>query len=152
MNCPPFFLYLFDDLPFAIYFGHLPCWQFFELLPFFVHRGFRIWNFHRLEHENELEHKIAVTQRVEPPSPQYDLCDLLIESLQTLSRGLVSFYDACVLWCLDFVGSAFDFSMLVRTLRRLQLTRHGSFCWKFQLFPRVLMVSPHLILSSGQIN
>ena len=37
--------------------------------------------------------------------------------------------------CFDFVGLAVDFSMLERTLRRLKLTEHNGFHWKFQLFP-----------------
>ena len=138
MNSPPFFLYLFDDLSFAIYFGHLPCWQLFELLPFFVHCGFRIRNFHRLVHENELEHKIAVTQRVEPPSPQCDLCD----PFQTLSRGLVSFYDACMLLVLRFCWIRFWFLD----------AGTNSFQLEIPTFPRVFNGFSTLFLSSGQIN
>ena len=54
------------------------------------------------------------------PSPQCDLPEPLIESLpNALSGRFLSFYDACVLCLLDFVGPAFDFSVPERTLRRL---------------------------------
>ena len=34
-----------NDLSFALYLGHLPCWQFFELLSLFLHSGFCIREF-----------------------------------------------------------------------------------------------------------
>ena len=46
-------------------FGHVPSWQLFELLSFFVHCCFCIRNFHRLEEGNELAREIVITQRVE---------------------------------------------------------------------------------------
>ena len=52
-------------LSFTLYFGHVPSWQLFELLPFFVHCCFCIRNFHRLEDGNELAREIVMTQRVE---------------------------------------------------------------------------------------
>ena len=74
------FLCFQDDLLFAFYIGHLPSWQFFELLPFFIHRCICIRDFHRVEHGNELVHKIFMTQRVELLFQQCDLRDLWVES------------------------------------------------------------------------
>ena len=49
----------------ALYIGHLPGRQPFELLSSLVHCCCCIQIFYRLEHVNELVRKIVVTQRVE---------------------------------------------------------------------------------------
>ena len=98
-------------------------------------------NFHRSEHSNELVHNIEVTQRLAPFLRNVILVLFRWSPFQTLSRRLMSFYDECMLCFSAFVGSAIDFSMLVRTLR-LQLAGHSGFHWEFQLFPWVFLRFP----------
>ena len=55
------------------------------------------------------------------------------------------FHDACMLRFSDFVGFATSFPVP----ERLQLTRHGRFLWKSQLFPCVFWMVSLNSLSSG---
>ena len=119
MDCSlPFFCFQ-DDLPFC-----------FLLWPCFVHCCFCIQNFHRLGKRSALVHKIIMTQWVEPLLSYVIFMIFRWSRFQTLSRGFMRFYDACMLWVLEFVGFAQGFPVL----ERLQLTRHSGFHSKFQLF------------------
>ena len=51
---------------FALDFFQAPCWKCLEFLPFCVHCGFCIRNFHRLWHWNKLVHQIVMWHRSKP--------------------------------------------------------------------------------------
>ena len=107
------FLCFLDNLLFALYFGHLPCWQLFELLPFLVLCCFCIRNFHCSEHRNKLVHQIVVTYGIEHSFRDVIIMISWYSGFHTLSKGFVSFHDACMLWFWNF-GPAMDSSMLGR--------------------------------------
>ena len=52
-----------NDLLFALDVFQIPCWNCLELFPFLVHCGFRIRNFHRLRHWNELVYQVVMSHR-----------------------------------------------------------------------------------------
>ena len=127
---------LFSNTAFCFFFGQLPSWQPFEILTHFVHCCCRIRNVHRLRHKNKFVHKIVMTQRIEPLSCNVVFMIFRWNPFQTLSRGLMSFYDACVLCFRDFVGPvgfAVNFSLLELTFHRLQLSKYCGFHGNFQL-------------------
>ena len=137
-----------NDLSVALYIGHLPRWQLFELVPFFVHCCFRIRNFYRLRHRNKLVHLIAVTQRIEP-FLRDEICMIFRWTrFQTLSSGFMSCYEACMLCLGDVVGSfgfSVGFPQLVGSLLRPQLyksiaasIRLSNYSVRFWWFPWTL--------------
>ena len=138
IDCPLFFLCLFDDLSFALYFGHLPCWQFFALVP--------LQDVHCLEHRNKFVHKVVMTQRIGSFPCNAIFVIFLLSSFQTLPRRFASFYDACMLSTAVVVFAAGFLAMVV-----LDLTRHRCFHKQFQLFRAFFMVSLNS-LSSGSMK
>ena len=92
-----------NDLLVALLLVQLPCWQLFELLPFLVHCGFRVRNFHCPEHRNKLVHQIVVTSRIEPLLRDAIFTTSWQSRFHTLSHGFLSFHDACMLSLLKFI-------------------------------------------------
>ena len=141
MNCPPFFLCLFDDLLFALCFGHWPCWQFVALPPLFVHCNTRIPFFFSLLDAWAL----TCAQDCDDPINWITLsCNAIFmivrqRSLQTISRRFVSFYDACMLW---FASVRFVFAMGFSVPKFSNLARRGCFHGQFQRCPRVFSWFP----------
>ena len=104
---------------------HLCCllWSFamlafWALLSLFIHNGFCIRDFHFLEHQNVLVHKIFMTQRVEPLSNNAIFMIFRQISSQTLVHTLV----------LDSLQISL---CKVRTSLRLQLTICTTFSLRF---------------------
>ena len=64
------------NLLFALGFLQIPCWNYLELFPFLVHRGFCIRNFHRLWHRDELVLQIFMSHRSKPFACTYTVLEL----------------------------------------------------------------------------
>ena len=135
------FLCLTENIFLALRLIHMLRRDLLELLPFFIHRGFRIQNFHRLGHWNKFMHQIVVSHWIES-----FLLDVIVmitsrkSGLQTLPCGFVSFHCTSVLGFLVWVNVSTRYSFLwfPCTLSCLHLSRHGRFHQNFKLLSCVL--------------
>ena len=80
-----------------------PRWQLFELLPCFVHCGFRIRNVHRLRHRNKFMYQIIVTYRSEPSALWSSWLLGKVDSKRLLAGSWASTMNACFVLLLDSV-------------------------------------------------
>ena len=121
----------FQNIFFALNFVQLPSWNRFKLLPFLVHCCFRIQIFRRLRRQNELVHQVVMSFS----------CNVIfmvfgLRRFWSLSRGLLTLHDTCMLCFWNLIGFAtLRFSFLkAGALLCSFLARH---C-RIQLSPRVL--------------
>ena len=117
------------------YFRHWPTGNFSSLSHSLSTAAFAYENFHRsTEWLSDLNHFFAVwsSRSFGGVLPKR----FLVDSWASTMHARFS----------EFVGFAIAFSMLVRTLRRLQLAGHSGFHWKFQLFPCVCFLNGFLEL------
>ena len=106
-----------NDLLLALDLLQLPCWDRLELFPFFNHCWFCIRNFIAWDMRTNLRTRVSWLNELRPFLRDVIFIILWQSRFRTLSRRFMSIYDACMLWFLDFVGSAVCFPMPVRTLR-----------------------------------
>ena len=81
-----------NDLPFVSDSFQFPCWYRLELLLFLIHCSFRIWNFYRLRHRNELLNQSVMIHRCISSACDVTFMMLWRRSLHSWPCGFMRFH------------------------------------------------------------